>query len=63
MGALVSIIIILGALATVVGVMWAVLKEKHEPEPYFIPPEEEVPAEKAVTAVLTDPTEAEPEAQ
>lgn len=39
MGLLVSLIIIGGAIATVVAVMWAVMQEKHTHEEWYIPPE------------------------
>jgi hypothetical protein len=39
MGLLVSVIIIGGAIASVVAVMWAVMQEKHTHEEWYIPPE------------------------
>jgi hypothetical protein len=62
MGVLISLIIILTAAATVVGVMYMVLQEKHEHEEWFIPPEE-TPALPAAPAALPEETPAAQPAQ
>jgi hypothetical protein len=50
MGVLISLIIILVALGTVAGVMYAVIKEKHEHEEWFIPPDDADPVAPPVPA-------------
>jgi len=43
MGNLIGILLILIAFGTVVAVLWVVMREKHEHEEHFIPPDPEVP--------------------
>ena len=56
MGVLVSLVIIGAGLGTVIAVMYAVWREKHEHEEWFIPPEDSSVTQPAGTPG-TAPTE------
>jgi|GEM_PF-1199119 hypothetical protein len=59
MGAFVSLLIVAIAFATVVFMFWAVLREKHEHEEYYIPPEPSV-GEEAEEATIQEVPSAAP---